>query len=75
MGYIAIVAYITLSLSVKETTYATRKHFLFGFKSSFPSQENQSTEFYIFKFHDVIKCLRVKQENILLNNLGSKHVL
>ena len=36
--------------------------FLFHFKSSFCSQENQILEFCIFKFHDVIKCLSIKQE-------------
>ena len=36
--------------------------FLFQFKSSFRSQENQILEFYILKFHDVIKCLIIKQE-------------
>ena len=38
------------------------KCFLFHFKSSFRSRENQILEFYIFKFHDVIKCLSIKQE-------------
>ena len=36
--------------------------FLFHFKSSFLSQKNQILEFYILKFHDVIKCLSIKQE-------------
>ena len=36
--------------------------FLFHFKSSFCSRENQVLEFQIFKFHDVIKCLSIKQE-------------
>ena len=50
-------------LSVNESTYQTRKSvFLFHFKSSFCSPENQVLEFYIFKFHDVIKCLSIKQE-------------
>ena len=35
--------------------------FLFHFKSSFCFQENRSLEFYIFKFHGVIKCLSIKQ--------------
>ena len=38
------------------------KCFLFHFKRSFRSRENQILEFYIFKFHDVIKCLSIKQE-------------
>ena len=50
-------------LSLKESTSETRKNlFLFHFKSSFRSPENQILEFYIFKFHDVIKCLSIKQE-------------
>ena len=38
------------------------KCFLFHFKSSFPPQENQSLEFQMFKFHDVIKCQSIKKE-------------
>ena len=42
-------------LSLKESTWETRKNvFLFHFKSSFRSRENQILEFEIFKFHDVI---------------------
>ena len=37
------------------------KCFLFYFKSSFHSRENQILEFKIFNFHDVIKCLSIKQ--------------
>ena len=36
--------------------------FLSRFKSSFRSQENQILESYILKFHNVIKCLSIKQE-------------
>ena len=36
--------------------------FLFHFKSSFRSGENQIVDFQIVKFHDVIKCLSIKQE-------------
>ena len=39
-----------------------KRCFLFHFKSSFRSQENQILEFCILKFHDVIKCLSIKQE-------------
>ena len=45
--------------------------FLFDFKGSFRSQENQILEFYILKFHDVIKCLSIKQEK-LYQNCGLK---
>ena len=33
-----------------------------SFKSSFRSRENQILEFYILKFHGVIKCLSIKQQ-------------
>ena len=49
-------------LSVNESTYETRKSvFLSHSKSSFRSRENQILEFYIFKFHDLIKWLSIKQ--------------
>ena len=38
------------------------KMFLFHFKNSFRSGENQILEFQIFEFHDVIKCLSMKSE-------------
>ena len=50
-------------LSLNESTSQTRRNvFLFLFKSSFLSQKNQILEFYIFKFHDIIRCLSIKQE-------------
>ena len=50
-------------LSLKESTCETWKNvFYFTPLSFFRSRENQILEFYIFKFHDVIKCLSVKQE-------------
>ena len=68
--------FASLFLSLNESTFQNKKKsFLFHFKSSFRSQENQILEFYIFKFHDVIKCLSVKQEIHALNNLGSKYSL
>ena len=36
--------------------------FLFHFENSFRSRKYQILEFYIFKFHDVIKFLSIKQE-------------
>ena len=48
--------------SLKESTCESWKNVLFHFKSSFCSQENQILECYIFKFHDVTKCLSIKQE-------------
>ena len=59
------VCYICASLfflSLNKSTFQTRKNFLFHFKSSFRSCENQILEFYIFKFHGIIKCLSIKQE-------------
>ena len=38
------------------------KCFLIHLKSSFRSRENQTLEFQIFKFHDIIKCHSIKQE-------------
>ena len=61
-------------LNLNESTCQTRKN-VFYFNNSFLSRENQILEFKIFRFHDVIKCLSIKQKNILLNNLGSKHNL
>ena len=45
-----------------EHLWNLEKCFLLHFKSSFRSPENQILVFQIFKFHDVIKCLSVKQE-------------
>ena len=59
------VRYIFASLffkSKRQHLSNQEKCFLFRFKSSFCSQENQILELYVFKFHDVIKCLSVKQE-------------
>ena len=67
------VRYIFASLffrSKQEHLSTWRKCFLFHFKSSFRSRENQILEFYIFKFHDVIKCLSIKQEIHFTEELG-----
>ena len=69
------VRYIFTSLFFKpklERLSNWERCFLFHFKSSFLSQENQILEFYILKFYDVIKWLSIKQE---MNNLGSKQSL
>ena len=49
----------SLSLKVVSATFVLvcPSHF----KHFFCSRENQILEFYIFKFHDVIKCLSIKQ--------------
>ena len=59
------VRYIFASLVLKskrEQLSNQEKCFLFHFKSSFLSRENQTLKFCIFKFHDVIDCLSVKRE-------------
>ena len=56
------VRYIFASLffkSKREHLSDWGKCFLFHFKSSFRSQ---ILELYILKFHDVVKCLSIKQE-------------
>ena len=58
------VRYIFASLFIKskgEQLGNKEKKFLFHFKRSFRSQENQILEFRIFKFYKVIKCLSTKQ--------------
>ena len=55
--------FASLLLGLNESTYQIiEKCFSFHFKNSFRSRENQILVFYIFKFYDVIKCLRIKQE-------------
>ena len=59
------VRYICASLfwSLNESTCQTGKNvFYFTSKSLFHSRENQILEFYIFKFHYVIKYLSIKEE-------------
>ena len=48
-----------------------RKHL----KSSFCSRENQISEFQIFRYHYVIKCLSIKQDMHSTEYLGSKDSL
>ena len=59
------VHYIFASLFFKskgEHLWNQEKKFLLHFKSSIHSQENQTIEFLIFKFHDFIKYLSIEQE-------------
>ena len=42
--------------------FKSKQEYFISLKSFFRSRENQILEFYIFKFHDVIKCLSTKQE-------------
>ena len=55
-------------LGLKECTCETWKNvFYFTSKAFFCSPENQILAFQIFKFHDIIKCLSIKQEIHLLD--------
>ena len=61
-GYICYI-FASLFLGLKESTCQMKKSvFLFHFKTYFRSCENQILELYIFKFHDVIKYISIKQE-------------
>ena len=63
-------------LSLKQSPCETMKYaFYFTSKALFVLKKTQGLEFYIFKFHGVIKCLSIKKKYIFLNNLGSKHSL
>ena len=58
---------------LKERTCETRKNvFLFHFKSSFHSRDNQILNFQLFKCHDVIKCLGMKHETHFIEYLGKQ---
>ena len=59
------VCYIfaSLFLGLNESTCQMKKIiFYFTSKPLFVPEKNQILEFYIFKFHDVIKPLSIKQE-------------
>ena len=48
---------------LKGSIFETRKNvFVFHFKSSFRSWDNQILIFQIFKCHDIIKCLSIKRK-------------
>ena len=69
-----LLHFASFVLSKREHMWNKEKCFLFYFESSFRYWDNQILNFHIFKCHDVIKCLSMKQ-NILLNNLGNKRSL
>ena len=48
--------------SRNESTCQTRKNIFYFTSKALCSRENQLLEFLIFKFHDVIKCLSIRQE-------------
>ena len=71
-GFKGCVYYIYASLFFKSKPKHLsnqEKCFLFHFKSSFPSRENQMLEFYNVKFHDVIKCLMKFDEMKFVNEI------
>ena len=49
-------------LNLKESTCETKINIFYFTSKAFRSLENQILEFYIFKIHDVIKYLSIKQE-------------
>ena len=51
-----------INVSIMQQQSSSEKCFLFHFKSSFRSRENQILEFCFFRFYDVIKCLSIEQE-------------
>ena len=70
--------YIFASLFCKskgEHLWNKEKYFLFQFKNSFRSWDNQIKTFQIFKRYDVINTQAWNRKHILLNNLGNKHIL
>ena len=59
--FLLVVLYFCLRKSTRETS---KNVFIFISKipGSFCSWDNQILNFYLFKFHDVIKCLSMKHE-------------
>ena len=61
-NYLKVVSTTFVLVYFLKLNESTCQKCLFHFKSSFRSRENQTLKFYIFKVHDVIKCLTIKQE-------------
>ena len=75
-GFVRYVFASLLCMSKREHSKNNEKCFLFHFKNSFRSWDNQILTFQIFKCHNIIKCLSMKHEtHFSLNNLESKHIL
>ena len=69
-------ACLLASFSLNKSSYQTRKSvFYFTSKALSVIEKIKFLEFYISKFHDIIKCLGINKKYISLNNLGSKHSL
>ena len=62
-------------MSKREDLRNKGKCFLFHFKISFRSWDNQILNFQIFKNYDVIKCLTLNTKHVLMNKFWSKHIL
>ena len=63
--YTSFICYIFVSvfcISKREHLWNEEKCFQFHFESSFRSWNNQTVTFEVFKFHDAIKFLSMKQE-------------
>ena len=69
------VCYICASLffKSKRKLLSNGEKCFFYLESFFCSRENQIVEFYIFKFHDVIKCLSIKPNFRILHFQISCH--
>ena len=57
-------------MSKRQHLQNKEKYFLFHFKSSFCSCDNQILIIHIFKCHDVIKCLGMKHKTYIDEQLG-----
>ena len=61
-GCIRYIFAILFYMSKRENLWNKEKCFLFHFKSSLRSWDNQVLNFQVFKFHDVIICLSMKHK-------------
>ena len=68
--FVSATFLLVFFLILKEATGVTRKKKLFHFKSSLCSRKNQSLEFWIFEFHDFIKCPSIEKKRQTSNNVA-----
>ena len=73
LKFVSVTFLLVCFLSLKESFCETRKNVFILLQKLLPLL--RKSKFWIFKFYEFIKCLSIKQEIILLNNLGSKHSL
>ena len=64
-GCVCYIFFSLLCMSKREYLWNREKCFLFHFKISFHSWDNQSLTFQVFKCHDIIKCLSMKHKTHL----------